>query len=132
MPAGVSTALLWHDVGELVVGDLPFPVKANNPTLKKTVNRLEENAVFEMGGPTDKDLKALGVGPVDVVRMKICDLLEMYEFGLIEVGMGNTYAQPIVDDIADSIYSLLHSKAPLEDKVLVEGFMREVRSLLCK
>lgn len=92
MPPFVSTKILWSDAGELVTGDLPFPMKARNPDIKKLFDQKEREAVLAMGG----DLPELDAH--DEVRVKICDLVEMLEFGLVERNMGNMYAQPIIED----------------------------------
>ena len=60
---------------------------------------------------------------VEKVRGKAADLIEMWEFGLDEVAMGNTFAQPIVDDIKDSLYKL--SMSP-EDWLKVENYLVRV------
>src|SRR6267154_1716536 len=41
LPPEVSTYFIWHDAGELVLGDLPFPVKKNNPHLKRECDFIE-------------------------------------------------------------------------------------------
>ena len=113
----VTAYILWHDAGELVLGDLPFPVKARNPDLKLACDRIENEAVVAMGGFIPK------LSEVEKVRCKGCDYVEMLEFGLDEVAMGNTFAQPIVDDIKDSLYKL--SMSP-EDWLKVENYLVRV------
>jgi HD containing hydrolase-like enzyme len=102
LPPEISTYILWHDAGELKTGDSPFPLKHDNPNLKKSLDWLEDEAVVSMGGPVSYKLE-----PVDNVRCKICDLIEMLEYGLDETMMGNRFAQPIVNDIARGITELL-------------------------
>jgi 5'-deoxynucleotidase YfbR-like HD superfamily hydrolase len=103
-----SAYVLWHDGGELVTGDPPFPVKANNPNLKATYDALEANALVGM----------LGVNPMRVFttqtkhRAKLCDLLEMYEFGLCELALGNRLAQPIIDDMKEEVLKLCSENLP--------------------
>lgn len=108
MPPEISTYILWSDAGELVLGDLPFPVKLRNPTLKDIADRIENDAVMAMRGelPLLPDL--------DKIRVKMCDLLEMWEFGLCELNMGNQFAQPIVDDILIAVDDL-RGKLPVDD-----------------
>jgi hypothetical protein len=43
-------------------------------------------------------------------RIKVCDLLEMWEFGLIEMSMGNSYARPIVADTIRAAFEMTDEK----------------------
>src|SRR4249920_1699779 len=88
----LSTYFIWHDAGELACGDIPFPVKMNNRLLKTMMDGLEETAVEHMGGMTLKLSNGLKV------RARACDLIDMHECGRAELLMGNTFAQPIIDD----------------------------------
>ena len=113
----VSTYIIWHDVGELVTGDLPFPVKKNNPHLKAECDYIEARALEDMGikvaAPTNS-----------AIRVKLCDLVDMYECGQIEVKMGNAYALPIVNDVRGNIVELLKRFTP-EDRALVSAYLGE-------
>jgi hypothetical protein len=121
LPPELSTYFIWHDAGELACGDVPFPVKANNPLLKETMDRLEYDAVQHMGGETVKLNYTLKL------RAKACDLIDMHECGRNEVSMGNRFAQPIVDDTFKALEKLPFS---LEDgnavfKYLAKGRQHE-------
>lgn len=96
----VSTYLIWHDAGELALGDLPFPVKSLSPRLKSICDTVENVAVVKMGG------KVIKLSPQEKLRTKCVDLIEMLEFGLVEFQMGNKLAQPIIDDISTAIERL--------------------------
>ncbi len=124
LSSGESTYLIWHDAGELLTGDLPFPMKANNLELKLTFDAYEAEAVEAMGGPLWADYKVLGT-TLYRQRSKICDLLEMWEFGLVEQGMGNRYAEPIVKDTLKAARKLL-KKMSGEDQKLVEAYVSKV------
>jgi hypothetical protein len=100
LPVDLTTYFIWHDAGELACGDLPFPVKSINPTIKLEMDKLEEKAVERMGGDTNN------ISPILKVRAKACDLIDMHECGLAEVAMGNKFAQPIVDDTFKAIERL--------------------------
>lgn len=100
LPPELSTYFIWHDAGELACGDLPFPVKAHHPALKEAMDALEEQAVEIMGGahvPLTPPFKA---------RAKACDLIDMHECGLVEMAMGNRFAQPIVEDTLAALEAL--------------------------
>jgi group I intron endonuclease len=119
IPANVTRALIWHDAGELAVGDLPFPVKARNPQLKQIVDSLEAEAVTAFG------VKLSPLDPEQKARLRVADLLEMTEFGAVELAMGNRFASPILNDTAFSalsIAALFNEEAVLQ----VKAFLRKV------
>ena len=122
LPEGVSTYLLWHDAGEQVVGDPPFPLKANNLELKLTLDHLEAEAVDAMGGPS---IKGPPTPTYDRQRAKICDLLEMWEFGICELGMGNDYAKPIISGTLTAVRKLLTQLSGADQK-LVEAYVHKL------
>lgn len=108
IPEIVAEFILWHDMGELVTGDMPFPFKAKHPAIKALLAPLEAEAVTAMGGeaiPLDKWLHR---------RIKACDLLEMLEFGLHEKALGNAYSLPIIHDTAREIGCLELNSADYE------------------
>jgi hypothetical protein len=115
-----STYVLWHDAGELVLGDLPFPVKARNPGLKHVCDVIEAEALINM----------LGVDPLKGIstfqrkqKAKLCELIEMLEFGLSELAQGNRLAQPIIDDTREAITRLIAQ--------LYDGNEKEVAARAC-
>lgn len=91
-PSAVFTYILWSDAGELRTGDLPFPVKKDNPALKNICDKLEVAAVAQLGGRLPE--------LTDDARWQVraVDLLEMYEFGRTELMLGNQFAHPIIQD----------------------------------
>lgn len=91
--AEVLEYIVFHDVAELQVSDLQYPIKANNPVLKTEMDRLESLAAADMG--IAHHLNALT--PAEKVRFKFCDLLDCVELGREEVLRGNQMAQPIAD-----------------------------------
>lgn len=77
---------LHHDSGELWAGDLPFGSKPNGH------HEQEQHGLdllrIELPLITDEER----------IKIKLCDLLEMYETGEHEQRLGNQYADPIVKD----------------------------------
>lgn len=84
MPAEVSTFILWHDAGELVTGDLPGMFKTTVPEIRPLLGRAERQAVIEMGGGSPGE-----VGAFAKIRVKACDLIDVYEHCSIELLQGN-------------------------------------------
>jgi 5'-deoxynucleotidase YfbR-like HD superfamily hydrolase len=101
LPPDVCTHLIWHDAGELVLGDLPFPVKKNNPRLKHECDVIERQALVKMIGGNIEDLIILS--EEEKHRVKICDLIDMLEMGQTEFKMGNQYALPIINDVRSEL-----------------------------
>lgn len=80
---------MLHDVGEMA-GDLPFPSKRNSPQLAAGMEMAEsmvrENMMTRWGQPA---LPALS--DTERTFFKMCENLEMWEFGLQERNLGNRY-----------------------------------------
>lgn len=107
-PAHVQEHCLTHDIGELVTGDLPYPVKKVNPGLGDHLAALERIAHAEMTDawklPSRKVLSAF-----EHSVFKIAEYLEMWEYGLDEVLLGNHNALLIVSRMSDAFRELLNS-----------------------
>lgn len=121
----VTESIVAHDMGEMGPGDVPFGGKRRSPELKKLVDELEEEHQNRMWG---------SIGCVELTdnerrRIKLCDLLEMWEFGKIEENLGNMFAQPIVDDVWRAVVDIA-SNEELEKimETLVRGGHRWHRS----
>lgn len=87
--ASVYYYILFHDCGEIVSGDLPYPIKSLNLNLKEEMDEIERLARQEMGIyiPTLTDEQSL--------RVKIAHFIEMWEYGMEELYRGNRFASPI-------------------------------------
>jgi len=83
---------LHHDSGELWAGDVPYLIKANTPGLKELMDTAEAvgRRLLEVNLPQLNDF--------ELAQVKISDLLEMHEYGEMEVNMGNSYAEPVMRD----------------------------------
>ena len=47
-PESVATAALYHDVGEIITGDLPSPIKYHSSTITSAYKAIEDEAEQEM------------------------------------------------------------------------------------
>lgn len=90
--ADVLYYALHHDSGELWAGDVPFTVKVRTPGLREAMNLAEEV------GRRQLDLQLPELTKLELIQVKICDLLEMHEYGEMEVNLGNKYAEPVMRD----------------------------------
>lgn len=93
--AGMCTTKLMryamlHDVGEMA-GDIPWPGKRNDPVLKERHDIAELKIHTAMSGRWGLPMLPT-LSPTERNFFKMCENLEMWEFGLQERSMGNRYA----------------------------------------
>lgn len=112
----VVRAIMYHDVGEIRTGDAPFPVKRDNPDLKAAYDRVEGKHRAELLGEDPE----LAVSKDELRMLKICDLVEMWEFGMEEYLKGNNLAIPIIDRTKQFALGLCAN--PIEDMNLTRHF----------
>lgn len=79
-----------HDVGEIGTGDIPFPIKRDNPVVKREMDRIEERTQLSMCIPWGLQRPTLTLFEKYVV--KIADMLEMWEWSIQEQSLGNQFA----------------------------------------
>ena len=53
----VAVAALYHDVSEILTGDMPTPVKYNNPDIMSAYKAIEAHAVNKLLETSDPDIK---------------------------------------------------------------------------
>ena len=56
-PERAATLALYHDVGEVLIGDLPTPVKYFNPEIKTAYKTIEETAVHKLFSMLPEELR---------------------------------------------------------------------------
>ena len=83
---------LHHDSGELYAGDIPFGAKNRVKGMGDMILEAERLGYERLG------ITLPEVTDLERKRLKICDLLEMWEFGSYEMRMGNALAEPVVSD----------------------------------
>jgi 5'-deoxynucleotidase YfbR-like HD superfamily hydrolase len=82
-------AAVYHDVGEVVTGDIPAPFKWDNPKLAKALAEAEAKAEERMG-------VSLTLLEHEKVLLKIADLGELVLRNVQELMLGNRYAAKII------------------------------------
>lgn len=104
----VAIAILLHDVGEQLTGDLPHQVKRDNPELKGYMNKLEAEHVNKLlrGISTNENHWPPKLTAWDWARIKICDLIEMAEFAFDELTLGNKQARTILYNVRAALWDL--------------------------
>lgn len=98
-----------HDMDEMV-GDIPYPFKKNFPELDEGMRK----AGYEI---RRRQREACGIPP-DVALsgheqrfFKLCEYIEMWEYGIAEKNMGNRYADVVVERMQTEI----RRKMPFEE-----------------
>lgn len=107
---------LVHDIGETVSGDPPYPVKRDNPVLKAECDRIERSAHLSMcipwGLPAPQALTE-----VERAVFKLAEFIEMWEWGLHEIRLGNDYAVLVRDRCREAMDRILSSGGMVCEKL---------------
>jgi 5'-deoxynucleotidase YfbR-like HD superfamily hydrolase len=89
-----------HDCAEITTGDLPYPIKKNNPVLDEEIKRIETDALSALvaewalpGSIYNKDQLTI----TEKWAFKLAEFIEMWEWGLEEQLLGNTFAKKVAD-----------------------------------
>lgn len=88
---------LFHDIGEIVAGDAPYPVKAEHEDLRKAMGQIERDAWLAMVIPWSLPAPQQLV-PLQVAAVKLADMIEMWEFAMMELHLGNVFAARVRDN----------------------------------
>lgn len=83
----LSPAILFHDVPEGWVGDIPAPTKAYDPSVKAACDRMERQIFARLDLPHDLDLP-----DEDRRKIKACDHLDLYFWAREQQAAGNQHA----------------------------------------
>lgn len=86
---------MFHDVGERVTGDVPFPVKRENPEVKAAFDKMEHEALLQMT-PWGV-LAGIKVTHEEMTLFKLGEFIEMMEWGLDEMALGNASARIVYE-----------------------------------
>lgn len=111
--------IMDHDLDELHVGDMPFPLKSRYPEIKAALVTAERDARERLGLPTD-----YAISETDRARVKVCDLLQMWEFGKIEVRLGNVMATDIVSDTVRAATELAKLRLGDDDQDAIMAWLQ--------
>lgn len=118
----IGAPAMWyaaiHDSGELASGDPPFPVKIRNPVMKETFDQIEAELQANQGlfVPTLSDLEK--------ARVKTCDYIEMLEFGMDEVTLGNKFGAPVIANMRVGIVKRMDLHT-LDDQKLIRAYVAD-------
>lgn len=97
-PDRVTVIAVFHDISEVITGDLPTPIKYFNPEIKTAYKKIEENAVNRILGLLPEEIKdeyqAILLNENEdeahLALVKAADKLSAYIKCLEELSAGNT------------------------------------------
>lgn len=126
LPGRLTAYVVAHDIGEIRVGDPPYPIKADNPVLKREMDRLEGEAQGELCADWMLDCPP-SLTETERFAFKLAEFIEMWEWGWEEELLGNRFAikvkercldvamkkfiEPHRGELADSSRAIIASKA---------------------
>lgn len=90
----LSVPVMFHDVPEAWVGDIPAPTKRYNPAIKEACAEMEARIMRRLQLPWDEELP-----PEDRAKVKTCDLMELYMWAAEQVHGGNRHASCVVREV---------------------------------
>lgn len=102
------SAALTHDLAELVTGDIPAPVKWDNPTMGAILTDLESKF-------NEKHGLRYQLSDEELLLLKWCDMAELVLWCIEELEMGNTYAAPLLNRGLDYLSGLGHPTEQAEE-----------------
>lgn len=95
--------LIFHDIGENVTGDAPYPVKKDNPGLKDMMDVIEHKSYalqLDFWGSLQ-----FASADIDKDLFKQIELVEMAEWGMDELCLGNTHGFIVADRCLRPLYN---------------------------
>lgn len=98
-PHRLIQSLLWHDVAERWLGDLPAPAKWENQGLGKAYEEAEDRVLSALGLSPD-------LGLFDWQWLRALDTLELWYWSREEVARGNSTVSTMVSACEDRLDAL--------------------------
>lgn len=119
-----------HDIGELRVGDPPYPIKVDNPVLGEEFHRIEHEALSDIC--SDWGMSVPELSPVERWIFKTAEFLEMWEWGLEEGLLGNKFAGLVAERCLAAVGFRCESLGDLEGNVIISMVIRKVNAYVEK
>ena len=101
----IMTYALFHDIGEHFTGDIPYPVKSENRELKEHMDMLELRSWATQLDYWSSFHQCL-IGEEDKALLKQIELVEMAEFGMDQVTLGNAHGFIIAHRCLKAVYEI--------------------------
>lgn len=94
-----------HDAGEIGTGDIPYPIKKENPDLKEIMDELETETISAMALKWNFPSE-VALSPEEKLIFKLAEFIEMWEWALKEQLLGNEFAEVVGSRCLTEAYSL--------------------------
>lgn len=104
-PRRVLIHAVGHDMGEMG-GDIAYPFKNLFPDLKSLTSQVENYVATKQDEKCGRP-EIPSLSPYEKIVFKLCEYVEMWEYGLHEMNMGNRYATIIVERMVGEIGNAL-------------------------
>ncbi len=95
--------IMLHDIGEHSTGDIPYPVKRDNPILKEQIDFLERKSQAAQVEYWNS-FRQVFLSDEDKALFKQIELVEMAEFGLDQMNLGNHHGYIIANRCLEAVY----------------------------
>ncbi|CAA0080731.1 5'-deoxynucleotidase YfbR [BD1-7 clade bacterium] len=136
----VVTTALFHDVSEIITGDLPSPVKYYSDKIKNAYKEIEAVAEQELLSmvpeplqPHYRHLLLHSEVPVTINRLvKGADLISAYQKCQTETHAGNTEFKTALDDLERRLRELDMPEITIFMSLFNEGYLMTLDELLAE
>ena len=125
-PGQIAAVALFHDASEILTGDMPTPVKYNNPDIKNAFHSVERAArerLLEMLPPPHRTLFAFDVErPEFYAYVKAADKISAYTKCLEEQRSGNREFDQAARQLCEAVKDMHLPEADYFMDKFVPGF----------
>jgi 5'-deoxynucleotidase YfbR-like HD superfamily hydrolase len=95
--------IAFHDIGEHFTGDIPYPVKKDNPKLKEQIDFLEHRSQATQMEHWNS-FRQIVLSDEDKKLFKHIELIEMAEYGMDQMNLGNHYGYIVANRCLEAVY----------------------------
>lgn len=113
---------MFHDVGERVTGDVPFPVKREHPEIKAAFDRMEHDAMLQMSVWGVQ--AGVRIPHEEMATLKLAEYIEMMEWGLDELALGNQNAELVYSRCYAQTFRALDDRLPVGVRESAENYVK--------
>jgi len=134
----IATTALYHDVSEIITGDLPSPIKYHSADIRDAYKKIESQAELQMLNLLPQELQAdfaplllhSQVNPEEAAIIKAADIISAYLKCQAELQAGNQEFSNAANDINSRVRDL---KMPAVDyfmRTFVDSYLLTLDELL--
>lgn len=134
----VATAALYHDVSEIITGDLPTPIKYHSEKIRDAYKQIELEAEEELLGLLPSKLQRYyrpllishEINPEVEVFIKSADIISAYIKCQQEVAAGNIEFQAALEDVESRLKQQNRPEVEVFMSAFNEGYLLTLDELL--